>query len=424
MKRLIAAALPLTVLLAACSSEPDVPLLRVTVQAAPFVISIPAEGELESVTATPITAPNDVFEPQILAWIAEENTLVKAGDVVARFDDVRYRREVDTETLRQQQVIAALDSKQFALGNERRDIFAERQLVTRELDFASMFAVDDLRVYSRNEIIDKMANVDYLNAKNSYQGWRTQRQEIKAQTETGLLLSQKQQHDTKLGNFQHALSRMEVRAPHDGVFVLDSNWSGKKTRVGETLWPGRKFATIPDLSKMQARIFVLESEAAGLAAGLKVRLRLDAWPQRSFDGEISQVDALASPRKENNPVKYFAATVTLKDADPSIMRPGARLKADVIVAEHATALTVPMQAVVRAEGETRLWVLDDDEPVQRTVTLGARSPTRVVVESGLQAGDQVLLQPPAEVQQVTAGEQSATDIDTPASGKNKVARAS
>lgn len=424
MKRLFPVALPLMVFLVACSSETEVPLLRVAVQPAPFVISIPAVGELESVTATPITAPNDVFEPQILAWIVEENTLVKAGDVVARFDDVRYRREADTEALRQQQVIAALDSKQFALGNERRDIFSERQLVGRELEFAAKFAVDDLRVYSRNEIIDKMANVDYLNAKNSYQGWRTQRQELKAQTETGLLLSQKQQHDTKLGNFQHALSRMEVRAPHDGVFVLESNWSGKKTRVGETLWPGRKFATIPDLSKMQARIFVLESEAAGLAAGLKVRLQLDAWPQRSFEGVISQVDALASPRKENNPVKYFAATVTLKDADPAIMRPGARLKADVIVAEHAAALTVPMQAVVRDAGETRLWVLDDDEPVQRTVTLGARSPTRVVVESGLQAGDQVLLQPPAAAQDANAGDQIDAGSQKPAAGHDKVARAS
>lgn len=359
-------------------------------------VSIPVHGELEAVTETPIAVPSDVNEPQTLAWLAEENTVVKTGDVVARLDAVKYEREVESQQLKQEQVEQALTSKHVVMSNEKRDILDELLLVDREQKLAQKFAVEDLRVYSRNDIIDKLANVEYLGARRDYQQWRQGRQEKKAKGEIELLQLEKQQAQTKLDLAHKVLNRLEIKAPHDGIFVMVKNWNGRKPSVGETMWPGRKFAVIPRLDVMQAKVSVLESEAFGLKEGLAVSLLLDAEPKVKLEGRLTTVDGVASAREENNPVKYFGVTVQLNNAPPNLS-PGAQVHGHIRVLQKPNCIAIPAQAVQLVGDENFIWVDNHGRIEKRLIKIGWRSLTRVEIVDGLAVGESVLLQPPEEI---------------------------
>src|SRR5262245_57225740 len=78
------------------SGNGDVPVLRVEAQE--FVRRIPAQGNLQAVRATPITAPVGVRGPFRIGWLAPDGSLVKAGEVVIRFDpSAAEQRLIDAE---------------------------------------------------------------------------------------------------------------------------------------------------------------------------------------------------------------------------------------------------------------------------------------------------------------------------------------
>ena len=52
---------------------------------------------------------------------------------------------------------------------------------------------------------------------------------------------------------------LELRAPHDGIFMLVSGWSGQPPQIGEQLWAGGDFANLPDLGALEVELNVLES---------------------------------------------------------------------------------------------------------------------------------------------------------------------
>ena len=54
---------------------------------------------------------------------------------------------------------------------------------------------------------------------------------------------------------------MRVIAPHDGILVFPMNWRGEVLNIGDSAWPGQTVAEIPDLSQLQARVFVLWTQA-------------------------------------------------------------------------------------------------------------------------------------------------------------------
>lgn len=187
------------------------------------------------------------------------------------------------------------------------------------------------------------------------------------------------------------LDNREVRAPHDGYFVIEKNWWGLQVDVGSTVFSGNKFASIPNLDTMEAELQVLETEAVGLADGQAVEVIIDAFPDRVLTGAISAISATAAPIERDNPVKYFTVTVALDQADPEWITPGSIVTATIHIEQVPGTIAIPNQAVFR-EGE-REWVLvrQGGSLERRDVRLGVRGPNRSEVLEGLDDGDEVAL---------------------------------
>ncbi len=378
-------------LLQSCSSDDPKNNIELVIKKSNFEIKIPGSGELEAAKSTNISMPATVFESLVIEWIAEENTYVKKGEIVVRFDSIKYKYLSSQEQFEIDKNSIGYRTKQKILTNEKGEISSEKKLVLEELGIAEQYSVNDLQVYSRNEIIDAMRNKNYLDAKLGYTNWRESSHNVKSQSELELLRLQQRQHTTKFDMYQSTLSQLEIKAPHDGLFVLNRNWRGEKSRVGDAVWPGSKIAKLPDLTKLQAKIFVLEAEAAGIKLKQKVELNLDAYPEQKFTGKIAQIDSIAKSRENGSPVKYFEVIVSIDEQNKKYWRPGNQLQAIIIVAELEQVISIPSQSIFKESGKFYVRILDDGEEQNREVQIGKRNIAKTQVIDGLDEGEKILL---------------------------------
>lgn len=125
-------------------------------------IEISAKGELFAAKATALTTPMSNHGFQVISWLAPEFSLVKKGDVVARFDaegmQIQKRDKLNELAVTNQDIY----QKQGNLDNQLSAINHDIGMVGQEFEFAEQFTIDDVRIRSKLEILDQMQNTEYL----------------------------------------------------------------------------------------------------------------------------------------------------------------------------------------------------------------------------------------------------------------------
>lgn len=382
-----------TVGLTACEEvEQATPTYVVTEKT--FSIEMQGFGEIEAAEAVKIVSPGS--QPMTIAWLAEENSLVNKGDVVAKFDAEQLLKDSRQEELEMQlieQDIVKSMAQQFQQQNE---IQSEQGLVKHEFDFVDRFAIDDVRVYSKLEIIDTMQNRDFLGAKENFLDWKEGSIEEQNDSELAVLDIKRKGHEAKFQRHQKALSTLQVYAPYDGLLTYEKDRRGEKPSVGQTVFPGRPIAKIPNLENMQARVFVLAREAINLEEKQNVEIVLDAFPDKSYAGKVTNVSGFPRSIKRGNPVTYYEVVVTLNEQNKAVMQPGRKLTANIRSESKENKLLVPLQAIHHQQGKSFVYVKQGSDFKQTEVTTDEKNLYFVLVSSGLDSGDEIALSIPEQ----------------------------
>jgi multidrug efflux pump subunit AcrA (membrane-fusion protein) len=384
-------------LLSACQQQKDkTPELRVT--KSETVFSLIAQGELEAVKATPITSTSSSRRPQTIAWIADQYSLVKKGDVIVKFDGVPFQNEMDAAEFELTKLNYTRLQKNRELNNSLEDFNNESDVVDFEYLMAQKFNIDNPMLYTKIEMIDASDNEEFLEAKSTYIDNMSSHFKGKSDSEVGLIDSKSQMQKAKVDMNQENLDQLEILAPHDGIVVLKKGWDGSIPQAGKSVFPGMGLASIPDLSSMKAKIFVPEIEAVGLKKEQKVDIKLHAFPNLKFTGTISMVSKSAQPKKRDNPVKFFTVTVVINEKDEAILLPGQRLDATIFTTEKSENIVVPIQTIFRKDGKS--WVYHkaaNGDYRKKDVMTGICSTSQCIVEAGLSENDiMALIEPKKE----------------------------
>jgi HlyD family secretion protein len=387
---LLGAFLPLTGSLGGGGGE--VPVVRVQKEA--FVRRVPAQGNLQAVRATPVSVPMGAQGPFRIGWIAPDGSRVKAGEVVIRFDPSAIEKQLVEAGDELREVRLRIGKTETESSAELRKLERDAEMARLELENARQFLKKDAELFSRNEIIESTIDQTLVGKRERHarEAQRTKRELTAAELE--LLRIDMRQAEAKIQQARQSLQSLAVTAPHDGVLILKRDWRGETPRVGDTVWNGQPLAEIPDLSTMEAEVFVLEADAGGLKPGKRATVALESDPTAPYEAMIQRVDALAKPRLQGSPVQYFAVTLKLARTDPRVMKPGQRVQAHLYLDERKDALLVPRQAVFEREGKLVVYRREPGgfDPVE--VALGPSSMGRVVVEKGIAAGDILALRDP------------------------------
>jgi multidrug efflux pump subunit AcrA (membrane-fusion protein) len=383
-------------LLIACEDE-QTTIPTYAIENTEFEIKVSGFGEIEAANAQRILTPGT--QAMAIAWLAPENTIVEKGDVIARFDAQQIIRDSRNEELEMLKLQADIVRSEAVQVQQQNDVVSDQVFVQEEFEFVDRFAIDDLRIYSQLEIIDTLQNRDFLEAKDEFLDWKGGSLSQQHKSEIAVLDIQKNSHQAKFERFQSALSQLEVVAPYSGLLVYEKDRRGEKPSIGQTVFPGRPIAKIPNLNDLQAKVFVLANDAIDLSNGLSVNMRLDAFPDRIFSGTINNVSAFPRSIERGNPVTYYEVTVSLDQQDSQIMQPGRKLVADIQVKASSERLVIPLQAIHHENGESYVYVKAGSQFSKSPVSTGIKNQFLVEITQGLSKGDVIALSVPDNTQE-------------------------
>ena len=382
-------------LVLACHRE-SIPTYKA--EPAQFARRVTAEGVLKSTKATPVTAPMNVPMSLRIASIADDGALVKKDDVVVTFDPSDFQKDLiggqeDRQSVGNKVTKTATLASVTSINLKRDARQAQDELIA-----AKQFKFDDAGVFSRYQRIESEIDQTLAGDKKEHAENVLGVRETLSKADRDLLTIEEKKAGLKIRNAEQGLHSLELRAPYDGILVLQRDWRGDIPRVGNNVWPGQPLGEIPDLHSMKAEVFVLEADAAGLGVGQKASVTLESNPFVSYSGKVTQVDKLARPRFRGVPVQYFGVTVLLDRTEPAVMKPGARVRAVLEIENRKNVFSMPRQALFEKEGKKLVYRKRGDrfEPVP--VEIATSSPGRVVVTKGLTRGDELALRDPTVVE--------------------------
>jgi multidrug efflux system membrane fusion protein len=183
------------------------------------------------------------------------------------------------------------------------------------------------------------------------------------------------------------ISQKLVRAPFDGELGV------RKVEVGQYLTAGTQIVSLTDLSVLYANFTVTEKDSAQLKVGQVVRIAVDAYPGRTFDGKITTIEPQIATETRNIRVQ-----ATMQNPD-KILKPGMFATTTVVLPDKPPVITVPETAVDYTLYGDSVYLLtekkEEDGKTKLTVTrtfvqTGNRVEGRAEILKGLKDGDRVV----------------------------------
>ncbi len=195
------------------------------------------------------------------------------------------------------------------------------------------------------------------------------------------------QANAGIAKTQAIISQKLVRAPFDGQLGV------RRVEVGQFLTAGTQIVTLTDLSMLYANFTVTEKDSGQLKVGQTVRILVDAYPGRNFEGKITTIEPQIATDTRNIRVQ---ATIANPD---KILKPGMFATTTVVLPDKPPVVTVPETAVdYTLYGNSVFLVTEkkaDDGKTSLTavrtfVRTGNRVNGRAEILSGVKDGDRVI----------------------------------
>ncbi|NIO00901.1 MAG: efflux RND transporter periplasmic adaptor subunit [Candidatus Latescibacteria bacterium] len=336
---------------------------------------------------------------KITKLAVSEGQYVEKGDFLLQIDPTEYQSTVDQLEASIRAAEASLDMERATLEKARYDLQRARTLY-------------DKGFLSEEELRSAEINVDIGQAR------------LRSSLENLSKLR------ANLKTAQHDLDEVRIIAEMPGIITALNVEEGESAIMGTLNNPGTVLLTIADLSEMEAEVQVDETEVIYIETGQKATVELDAFPDTTFSGIVTEVgnSAMRVQAGLGQESVDFKVVVTITDSIPGI-RPGLSASVDIVVARVEDALTIPIQCLTvrkakdlgevqgrsREEGEGEKGELagedrgardeEEDDEIEgvfvveegtarfRRVQVGIAGESYFHVKSGLEEGEAVISGP-------------------------------
>ena len=382
------------------TTEVDIPVARV--RRGEFLSSVRNRGEIRSTRSVTLSAPQ--VPDLTIVKLAVSGKPIKKGEIVVQFDAATQEqnllerttgdRTVDSEVVQTKashKIVNEMDGMnlmQAEYNVERAKLEASKAEILSEIEGAK----NRINVgITEGELGQIQTTIKAHNTSN--------------EADLDRLGEKKKKAVRDLERTQGYLKQMVIYAPIDGIvrilpnFRAGGSWGQlpPQFKEGDNTWTGAAIAEIPDLSEMRMELKLDEVDRGKLEAGQQVRIRVDAIPDKEFTAELTWISPIAElvVRGFRLTDKVFPAHAMLKNLDPRL-RPGMSATADIVIESHPNVLLIPARASFMHQGKPAVYVQRKEGFEIRTIEVGRRSDSDIVVLSGLKEGELVTLERPEE----------------------------
>jgi HlyD family secretion protein len=361
-----------------------------TVKRRDFVRSIKLNGTVEAVQATTVAAPRlagPAANSLVITQLIKGGSKAAPGDVLVIFD-------------RQLQLQTALDRR--AELNE-----LDQQIRRKEAEARAAASRDDSELQLghsgierarlemlKNEMLPKIQaekNAQALEQAQAHHAQLKTTYALKrqaAEADIQVLRIRRAKAESAMKQAEANASRMEIRSPIHGLAVIKTMWKSSNMAEileGEEVRPGMPILDIVNADMMRIRARVNQVDINELKSGQPARIGLDAYPELTFGGRVSQISPLGVTSALSPKIRQFIVLMAVDGSHPNLM-PDLTAAVDVELERVRGALVVPRDAV-RYDGDKAFVRTQSGSGFDdRQVTLGAKSATEVVIVSGIDEG--------------------------------------
>lgn len=202
----------------------------------------------------------------------------------------------------------------------------------------------------------------------------------------------------KVSLLEARLQDYTIRAPFSGILGI------RQISIGAVVDSDTVITTLDDTTTIKLDFTIPEAYLGVLKIGMTVSARSLAYPDRSFEGLVTAISSRVDPETRT-------LTIRAKVPNPDrLLRPGMLLTVD-LVKDRSQSLIIPEEAVIQEKDKKFALVVTPGNTVEKIeIVTGRRNPGKLEVISGLNAGQQVIIQgltrvrPGSSVNVVEAGE--------------------
>ncbi len=186
---------------------------------------------------------------------------------------------------------------------------------------------------------------------------------------------------------QAVIDKKTIRAPFAGRLGI------RQVNLGQYLDAGKPIVSLQSLTPIYADFSLPQQELARLKTGLRVRLAIDAFPDRQFEGELTAIN----PDLDSS-TRSVGLRATFENADASL-RPGMYTRVEVLLPEESNVLVIPLTSVLNDPYGESVYVIESNTTVpgatpsltvrRQIVRTGRTRGDFITVEAGLKAGEKI-----------------------------------
>ena len=380
------------------TKKDEIALLFSEARKGKFEILVTTTGELQAENSTDIEGPEGLggrrmrFRDITIMDLVPEGTVVQKGDYVASLDradaDNSLKDQLDElEQMENDYEMKKLDTT-ITLGDLRDDLLNlkfnmdEAEITLEQSKYEPPTTIRQNRIN-----LDKATRAFEQAIKN----YELKKMQSKADMREAYLELQQQRQTIE--EMQDVLTQFTVIAPAPGMVIYKREWSGEKRKVGSSINPRDPVvATLPDLSSMISKTYVNEIDISKVYAGQPVRISVDAFPDKKYAGKVISV-ANIGEQLPNTDAKVFEVIIKL-DKVESILRPSMTTGNQIITSTFEDVVSIPLECVHATEDSIPyVYTRQGDRQV---VVLGESNENEVIIEQGVEEGDQLYLSIPEE----------------------------
>lgn len=345
---------------------------------------VSANGKVQAVKKVDISAN---VMGQVTKLAVKEGDPVKAGAFLMEIDPARSKATADSQAAGAEAAAKDWDS-------------AKARLQQAKSDFARAEANRKAGIISES---------DFEQARTAL-----------TTTEAAALASQLRYDQSKAGlrDATIYLSKSTITAPMDGVVTARRIELGETAVIGVQNQAGTILLTISDMSKVEAEMEVDEASIPSVKLGQEAQVRIDAYPNQTFQGQVTEVGGSPILKTSTNEATKFKVKVWIKNP-PLTIKPGLSAQADIFTGNRDQALAIPFQALVMREiklkpGETHkpgapreeegVFLQEGGKAKFVAVKTGLMGDLSVEVLSGLKGGETLITGPNRALRDLKGGE--------------------
>ena len=361
----------------------ELPFRLGKVQAEDLQVSVREVGVVDPVTKVDVKSP---VSGRVVGLRVREGAVVKVGDVLAEIEpDVNQAQSLSD-------VQSGVTDSRIRLQDAERDLANQKALFD-----SGLIGKDALRIVQNRRDL-------------AAQALKAAEMRFQIVQDRGIPIS---------GNSSSQKAR--VTSPMNGVIIKKGVELGQTVTSGVSSFnEGTALFTVADLKSLIIRVNLNEVDIAKVALGQPVRVTLDAYPQKVFTGKVTFVSPAAELVEK---IKVFKVEIALDELGDHF-KTGMSANVEILGEKRNKAVSIPLEALQRREGETisyrlkpnlkpqqvsaareglagrnkYIWLSDHWKDYFDVVPVKAGIATleRVEIMKGLKSGEQVALEDPTK----------------------------